>query len=60
VLHSTGNNRSVKIRISEKIDNFWYFLIIFWECMKEIELQILFDFFQNLLLEDHQGHFGNG
>jgi hypothetical protein len=26
--------------------------------MKNIELQILFDFFQNLLLEVHQGHLG--
>jgi len=28
--------------------------------MKDIELQILFDFFQNVLREVHQWHFGNG
>jgi hypothetical protein len=60
VLHVTGNNRWIKIEILKKVDNFWYFSIIFWECMKNIELQILFDFFQNLLLEVHKGHFGNG
>jgi hypothetical protein len=27
--------------------------------MRNIELQILSEFFQNLLLEVHQGHFGN-
>jgi len=36
VLHGTGNNRSMKIGILEKIDNFWYFSIIFEECMKKL------------------------
>jgi hypothetical protein len=46
----------MKIGKLEEIENFLKFLIIFWECMKNIELPIFFPLFQNLLLEVHQGH----